>query len=246
MGTRLKKITVNKIAILTEANPANKFPLTILKSDGNRELLTIMKSLFDGEDGLDVVLKAAEELPSEVAELMRPWVKEISQYIESCPDSFADALKALLKEYVMLAGDSEDEEEEEEVQKLDPDNPWERLPEIKPAYMIKSDEPEIEEEPDDEDNYDPIQIRLARIEKKLDGEKEKVDNWPSLSPITPGMKIPIKKSQAGPKLDPNAKQLPVKKGLGIAELHDDHEIIKKADDEIDNYPSIPDSLFELN
>lgn len=159
---------------------------------------------------------------------------------------FPDALKEAINTLVEAAAAPFVEAKEEEVKKageLDEKDPWARLPLAVPAHMLP-DEPEEEPEEEnvvDELDYDPVIGPLRRIEKRLAGENETEieDPWPSL--WVPNMAAPaVVKTVA--KADEEGEEKPVKKSLDSEE--NSTEIKKEKTGVVDNYPSLPDSLFE--
>lgn len=238
----LTTVKIEKISIV--GSPANRKPWLMKKStDGDgqdKDLAEIMAAVTDflGPDFPAVNALNKDEFLKLIATL--------KQYQPSFPDDIAEAVSALVSFAASTFSDEDEADDLTKADELDPSDPWASLPLAVPRHLIKKEELEDEEpeeiEKDDEFNYDPVQIRLARIEKKLDGEIEPTDLWPSLDPITPGTKIAVKKSQPTPKVDPDEKQLAISKQVGSDEGSHISDI-KKVDDDEDLYPSLSNELF---
>lgn len=234
MGHRLKKIRVDKIAILTEANPATGIPLVILKSNEDiEELLREYEDAFGEALTLQDIEKAA--LTKEAA---KDILRLLGRYDEDIPTDISVAWKKLSRLLIKFVGYGypKKKDEEEELEKFDKEDPWKRFPLAVPQHLIKKSEGEIEDEPllDEPLIDDPVERRLERIEKKLDGKGSPMDAWPSLDSILPvvtsGNDGAVIKSELGPevKLDPNKKEIP-----HSSQIRDDEGSIhmKKADEE---------------
>ena len=232
----LTTISIKKISLV--GTPANKKSWLMKKSDDGdgvkKDVAEIMAAVSDflGE-GFQAVNEINEE---EFLKL----VATLKQYQPSFPDDIANVVSALVS---FTASTFSDEIKDNEVNKVDdPNNPYPSIPEIKPAHLIEKadDEPEPDPEPSEMD-FDPVAL-LARVEKHLSGEKEEVDNWPSLASIVPGGKVAVVKAEPIKKRDPDEKQKAISKQ--IQNTGDEANLnIKKVDDEEDLYPSISNELF---
>ena len=229
--------------------------ITICGSSANKKSFFIRKSdkkIFDaiaeflGADELEKSEDFDADNESFIAGL-----KELSLYKDSMPEDMQEALFQVLK-FTAKAREQEppedeekdDDEDEKKIKKDDEDDdqdedyPSFRLP---GELIVEPIEKDDEDDADDQMNYDPTQIRLARIEKKLDKKDEPEDPWPSLNPITPGFKIAVAKSKPKKKLDPDEKDKPTRKQIADEGDEEDLKIKKKAEeDEEDQWPSMAD------
>lgn len=244
-GRKLHDIDVDEITIC-EAG-ANRQRFFIRKS--NQEILDAVGAfLKDGAGGEEI---AKQDVSTE--EFIAA-IEELALYKEDMPDSMRTAVDTLLR-YVaqagMLEAEEEEKEEEEDVKKIDQD-PVDNFPSFKlPGEMAvevvekveAEEELEEEEEEFDEMNFDPVQIKLKRLEKKLDAlgeEEEPEDPWPSLNRLF--SHTAIVKAQPEAKEDPNKKGAPVRKQITDKGDADEEglEKIAKVDPNEDQWPSVMD------
>jgi len=236
----LTTVKIEKISIV--GAPANRKTWLLKKADEDEVTVAVAKFL-----GVDLGVEKAEK-----AEIVAA-IEELEIYKESMPDSMLDACSTLARVCAQGAVEVvEKKVEEDDEVVVDPNDNYPSIYIPMAEEIVEEElEPEKEDEEEDkidEDDYDPVQIKLKRIEKKLDGlekDDEPEDPWPSLNPITPGAKIAVKKAKVKV-LDPNKKQLAKSKMLSLGEGDEEGlEKMVKVDEDEDNYPSIPDSLFEL-
>jgi len=229
--------------------------ITLCKSPATGKLFFITKAAQPVVAAVEGFLEDAAEAVANITDnQFIAALEELKQYRSIMPESTQLAIDRAVR-YVGESGLLEAEEEkkeEEDVKKVDQDPaddyPSFRLPgELALEVVEKAEEEEEleeEEEPDDEDNYDPVQKKLSELETKIDALDETepdLDPWPSV--YVPGYRVVAEAKVE--KEDPDEKGKPVIKQ--IVNKGDGDEELKKnviSDEVEDDYPSLPDGLFE--
>ncbi len=226
--------------------------ISIVKSPANRKKFVLIKSLEGYERLIDVVSEFVSddfdiEKGADFEEFLAA-VETLKEYKDDLPGEVEDAMDKIVTFAVAGRGSEEPEEEKDDDGKLnksddgkDDDWPSIALPGniTFEAVPINSDDDLIEE--DDLDFDDPLEKRLARIEKAIVKTSEPGDPWPSVYILK--SKKPVQKVEKREPIDPNRRVRGKKKSIDGY----DYFLMKQAasdEDVEDPYPSIPDFLFE--
>lgn len=151
-GHRLKKLKIDKIAILTDGiEPANKFPLVLLKSDKSNALQEMYKEIFGEEVDVSKASLTMEEAKDclEVLKLYHPDV----------PDDIEDAWKLLSQVLIKHM-------EGEEIMDIEKEN---ADPTLEDKLDLVIEKLGISKEKDD---YPSLSSLLAMQEHLVSGNKE--------------------------------------------------------------------------
>lgn len=234
----LENIKVKKIAFCIKSKPANRFELLLAKSDSNgediSELLQIYEDAFGEELSLEDVEKAA--LTREAA---KDILRLLGKYDEDIPSDISDAWKKLSRLLIKFVGYGVKPDygyPKKEVEKAD--RSWANFAPPIPLYLIKKNEPEIDEESELDEDDEYLAPVLRRLEK-LEGEPKK-DIWPSIPLLVRGELVEEKKyyhqeEEEKKEKKPQSKQV--------------REEIKKEDESeeiLDEWPTIFDASIYRN